>query len=1173
MLKLQQTKLNAIRTALRDEQWDGLVAVFSQETEDNLLLVYAAKIPSFSNPSLRTILLDQLQYEDLSNFNGLLIGFSILHLIRPDLAVKGPLFYQMEDFFRISKQHGLFYKTLKSLVTYLVNYISALPEPERTLSWQRATTKLIKMALCQLLQEVDCKNLVAIIIPSDLANLLELVALEEKATYRLLYLEAISLPELVSQLQNAFNAKCNLVLTWYELGETNPTEFFIELREVLRYAEKEDAIRETLETLVNASKTSDLQLNERLRAEYLISAEDVDLDDLVAIGLSSDSSDDKLIYRTLRTDLRPRQNPSKLLLTDLPPQVTQAIITFPPLQEKLTTKAQGGIQFSLGRILWYKRKQSLARTFWLLSRDLIQPTELVGENERNTAIELAIRATTLYSLLNPWDWRQSRWTIDLKHCYADLNQYLETALRAQAESSPLYYYYTALKYWFDGDSLPKMQSRLETIYHNLQNFSLSLKDNNLDYAIYKETAERLFTFVEALLSPAEEEKRFSFTSPENHQSLSQLILKTWQQTLYLQNNGGLMPSILFEDAWFSLVSISEERRQIFNGELVVDETIRQLETIQKKLEIMSRTLFVPLHERAVLGYIYGEELKRVTTLLSELNSSAKLNVRLVNPAVFMNKWVELVIEITNVGRFEAKNLEVTLIRSRGLRLGDTTSFIQKHQALASRERIALSFSACPININGAELQLLLTYKDQKEQTHNFTFARSLSVNPRSVAESFTTVRQSLKNPYQFGSPIENPVELYGRKSEIRRIFLNLAGGGRQNTLLIGPRRIGKTSILLVLQQVLEQPNFRRYFELPENWDADLDKICPLYLSLQSLHRATNTNTVKQFFRLLLEYAVRAMQLPPTEQHQIIEMFEAVEKETEIPRYAAEVALDALLEERPDQHLLVLLDEYDEVYQAANNSLDINLRDMVQQERRMTWLISSTLVVYKNLTMHGSPWFNAFKIVRPGKLQEDEAKNLVEKPAKAVGVDWSSDATLRLMKYAGYRPAYLQLFCSEVWDYLDRLQTNYVPQEIINEIAERFVEEPSTPQVLFENLWLDTPGVGQLILFLLNKPMAPLQSDELRQLLLEQLKSLFNGQQLVNSKGKSISAWFEMTFKGSMEWVEKVIDVISLDNQKYYEFSVPIFKSWFERYCRQNKNLIFDINAKIKAELRKDGFRA
>jgi len=323
----------------------------------------------------------------------------------------------------------------------------------------------------------------------------------------------------------------------------------------------------------------------------------------------------------------------------------------------------------------------------------------------------------------------------------------------------------------------------------------------------------------------------------------------------------------------------------------------------------------------------------------------------------------------------------------------------------------------------------------------------------------------------------------------------------------------------------------------------------------------------QFFRILLERVGWVLEV---DQNMLRQM------EEEYCRRVQEVgAVNAALEKVgqifdafPRQRIAVLLDEYDEVYRPGVGNLDRNLREFVSAEQRLTWIISSTLALFHEIKTMSSPWFNVFMIIELGRLSEEAAIELVEAPSRGQNIIWQSDAALSLLNETGRHPAFTQLFCGRVISYLNQAKTNYVLQETILSVADQIVDEQETANSHFEFFWQDTRGIGRLILLLLDEANRPLRRDEIRYRVRQVLRSKFGSlpQRLVQ-EGDELIEWQDCEFKSQMDWVEKITNAISLNEQKQYFFTVPLFRRWLQRR-RDYQDLEEDVFQKIAQEIKR-----
>jgi hypothetical protein len=269
-----------------------------------------------------------------------------------------------------------------------------------------------------------------------------------------------------------------------------------------------------------------------------------------------------------------------------------------------------------------------------------------------------------------------------------------------------------------------------------------------------------------------------------------------------------------------------------------------------------------------------------------------------------------------------------------------------------------------------------------------------------------------------------------------------------------------------------------------------------------------------------------------------------------------------------------------VYQPGSTSLDINLREFVSAQRDTTWIISSTQGLFRESMSLSSPWFNVFNITRLGPLSQDSAEMLVRVPSAEERVYWRVNAVDRLLEETGNHPFFIQLFCSKVIEYLNREGINYVRDDVIGDVREQILLEQDMPLSQFDLTWTEIPGIGQVILLMLEEASSrrekPLNRDEIRRRVFEHigmvLGELPQTQYLQKKPDNTVEPieWRYMELKNGLSWLEMVASAITFhSNLRYYTFSVPLFQEWLHRR-RQNENLLENSLDKIKQEMRRDG---
>lgn len=1179
-------KIAAVRTAI--SSLEDLVAVFSQKHGPRLLFVYNSDtLPAVPGELIEVTLLNDFPDEDISEFDGPLVGFSALDVVRDDLLTKGPNFFPIERIFLERGQRELLHRTMLHLAGYFVDSLSKWPDQRPEAIRQRAEGKVLQMALPSILSSLPCENLIAILPARDLSRF------TTHGDCETIYIDRQSPAALRMLAGRRIDSNQNWVIAFEELSLYNPGiqasgAKFIELRGALQYAGQETALQTTRCHLAQACHS--LRANNpdcrqaalQIMAEYWLASEDVE--DLIALCPHDDfecfagRGDALRVYRLPVDEARlalerpgPRVVLEKLLWEGLPPGYQETLMSFSAISSSLPGEPPART-CRLSEILWKAgHAHTLARTLWLLSFDLLQrlPEFKRGSGPGvDQVVRLAARACSIYGLSNPWQWRQGRWELYLESSYRNLLAILDQS--TQASGDLLAPYYAAIQAWYGCWLTQDTGQELRQMLTQLKEFQRATRDQRAaGLETYLAQAARLVEVGETIMRlpaetgsgegrPAEPGNWLSSANP----SVPGAVRQSLQSAAPLP-----ILSALFSNAWLFLLEVHRKRQRLYSQERDVGQLIRQLASLCSDLRRAKSVLYARPHERAVLELAYQQEIEHLETLLHGLETAARLTVDLKNPWVDMHQEVNLELEIANRGQVEAEGLEVLLAQPKGFQLLEESA-VREIAVVQPGATAHIHYKVRPEHPD-AELRLEFSFRDRRGQRHTDAWTRPVKV--RSLDEVPFQVKV---NPYQFGPPIKNPGDFYGRRVELQIILSHLKAEQKQTLLLLrGPRRMGKTSLLYMLEQTLKQPRTRRLFAIEPAWDAELSRIHPVFLSLHAIEQQGGILQVSQFFRSLLERVTDLFRVDPAERKSLLDTYQLRERQIGSVNAALE-QINRLLDARPGERVTVLLDEYDEVYRPGSGGLDRNLREFVSTEQRLSWIIASTLALFKETKSVSSPWFNVFTIVELERLPQEAAIDLVELPSRGERTFWRSDAVLSLLGETGRHPAFTQLFCSKVIEFLNRAKTNYVLQDTIAAVANQIVDEQETAHSHFEFYWSDTSGVGQLILLILDDQDAPLKRDEIRRHVLGRLEAAFGTtpvKRVTDSSGNPIE-WREKEFKSGMDAVEKIANAISPNEQRRYVFTVPLFRRWLRRQ-RQNEDLPAGTLDKIAKELERDGLVA
>ncbi len=1178
ILELPYHKIDEIKDSVR--VLENLVAVFSQRSGQRLLQVYLGQPPGSLSAFVETISLVELPDRDLKEFDGPFLGFQAIDILREDRLTYGPWFYPIEMLFLERGQASLLYQTMGRLAVYLADHLADWEKQRGAEGCLKLETRIVQTALPALLVGRECERLIAVLPSCDLRHF----AVTGDASYVYLQSEADG-DGLEAFARQKFDPRRDWVVALEEAQMINPSihsDFprFLELRESLRAANRETALQTTRRDLAlnlqarAARDPTALSTSISLAAEYWLAGEDTE--DLVAYYPCQDplrflnSGQALRVYRTLaeteRAALAPpglRISLEQLISGDLPPNYDQWVFSFPALFDQLQYLPVH--QLDLGDVLWKAGQvHCVPRTFWLLSQDLVSrltPAQASREACLADLIDLSARACAIYSLFNPWLWRQGRWGSHLENSYRSLLNILEKAAMFVDESTAAYF--RSLQDWYGGWLQQNTAIQMESMLSHLRRFQqLAQAHPSLGHEPFLAQAEELVAIGERILDPSSNaafQAEWPDLAKESAQGKPSRLLR---QAVRCTTQSGSFLSPLFQQAWGQALAARRRRDELRLQERENERLSRELRRLCQDLVQKEGLLYAPVHEQRLLELIYRQEIDRTQKLLNEIETTVSLTINLKNPWLDLHQDVTLTLEIWNAGLIAAENLEVRVV-SQGFQLLDPRP-VREVLTLLPKTSCQLSYNIRPERMD-SELRLEYTYREPSSgQLRQGTWVSRLNV--RSLDQKRFRAKV---NHYQFGRPIQNPGDFYGRRTEIQNILSHLKGG-TQNLLLRGPRRMGKTSSLYILKHILEHHNTRRRFDIPPSWDGALDHLHPLFLSLQAFTAQAGAIQTKQFFQALLESVIGALEVDAQECSNLLLTF-ARRTEEIGPVKAALEQTGTLMDRRSGERVVVLLDEYDEIYRPESGEFDLNLREFVSAEQRLSWIIASTQALYQAVKSVSSPWFNIFTIIELERLQQEAATDLVLTPSKNESVIWRSDAVLSILEETGRHPAFTQLFCGKVIEYLNKSRTNYVLRDTIETIAAQIIDEQETAHSHFEFYWSDTSGLGQLILLILDESDLPLKREEIRSHLVDRLSRTVGERlhrSLLDSSGM-LSEWGAEAFKQSIDWVDKITDALSPDRQHRYMFSVPLFRRWLS-HRRQHEDLWAEALNRVAKEAERDG---
>lgn len=276
----------------------------------------------------------------------------------------------------------------------------------------------------------------------------------------------------------------------------------------------------------------------------------------------------------------------------------------------------------------------------------------------------------------------------------------------------------------------------------------------------------------------------------------------------------------------------------------------------------------------------------------------------------------------------------------------------------------------------------------------------------------------MENPYISRGPLQVSRMFFGRVDERNEIeaFLN----GNQSVSIIGPHKIGKTSLMLHLMHAetrtatgIGRGNLFVYINCQALSNSRQDEIFA--------HFYTEVSTTLPTQSLAPEPALKAAVSKPN-------------------RSVFEGAVRSL--NQRGLRVVLLLDEFEQL--TKNPQVNVNFYNALRSAAgrlRLVFITGSARPLIEltcfdsSKKILSSPFFNIFAQVFLSQLSQREAGNLIRTPMEAAGIIVSSRLEDFIYQLAGGHPLALQIACFHAWDNPEDLQN--IERKTLQELEEHF----------------------------------------------------------------------------------------------------------------------------------------
>jgi hypothetical protein len=252
------------------------------------------------------------------------------------------------------------------------------------------------------------------------------------------------------------------------------------------------------------------------------------------------------------------------------------------------------------------------------------------------------------------------------------------------------------------------------------------------------------------------------------------------------------------------------------------------------------------------------------------------------------------------------------------------------------------------------------------------------------------------NPYSNRRALRSPDCFCGRSYEVRTALSLLANA--QSISVIGSRHIGKSSLLY---HISTPSVLKSHFIDPEQFAF-------IFLSCEQLSDLDRG----QILQVLFNQARAAMSrfgfqvdpgAAPTSSMTFFDYSAAFARLTQLGR-----------------KLVFLLDEFE--YMAENSSLTpeffAGLRSIAgNQDLAYVTATGRSLLdlTYADKSVLGSPFFNIFSTIRLGLFDDKDARELINRPSRGAGVEFSNATVDFILSLADHHPLFIQIACFHAFE--------------------------------------------------------------------------------------------------------------------------------------------------------------
>ncbi|MDM8566562.1 hypothetical protein QUF74_13035 [Candidatus Halobeggiatoa sp. HSG11] len=275
-----------------------------------------------------------------------------------------------------------------------------------------------------------------------------------------------------------------------------------------------------------------------------------------------------------------------------------------------------------------------------------------------------------------------------------------------------------------------------------------------------------------------------------------------------------------------------------------------------------------------------------------------------------------------------------------------------------------------------------------------TWYQIVSQHKESLHKEIKELKQ-IDNPYIFASPLSSTQTNFVGRTDIINELQDLLFKQHASVFLQGIYRIGKTSLLMNLKKLLNEP----------------DKVVALLVDLQGA--ASIGNNVKEFFYQIAEEMKQAAK----RHYDLTLPTLSLTKLDDRPYKDFDKWLDKVQEILGSKTLLLMFDEFAKLDEVIRENKSDYSKDILDAMRHwMQHRENFQIVITSQRMEEFNRWpslANNMILIYLGDLTEIETRQLIEHPVKDFELKYDSSAVQRILELTCCHPALVQLLCREI----------------------------------------------------------------------------------------------------------------------------------------------------------------